>query len=175
MQFSKAVLASIFLASTVFATALPQQDETSLALPDLPDLPDLDDAANAADNSTVVEDGAEEFDPLELTTDESTVHVEEKRHHIDGEPHIEARNAASNKILACARSYKGTNYLFGGCKSKAPFGPVKGGMDCSCLSRTCVKKGTGTTIREYFLSLITSFTLTLSSTHDQNPVPLQSR
>jgi len=95
----------------------------------------------------VAEDGEPDFDPQELTGDESQVHMEER------DIPLKARAASSaSKIVKCARSYKGTKYLYGGCKSKAPFGPAKGGMDCSCLSRTCIKKGAGTTIRKFWLS-----------------------
>jgi len=152
MQFSTTIIAALFLTSTAFATALPQvQEDASLAIPDLDDS-----AVNATDIDTGISDnegGVPEFDPLELTGDESSVKVEERSLYdnsedLDDDSHIESRATAASKIVTCGRSYKGVKYLWGGCKSKAPFGPAKGGMDCSCLSRTCVKKGTGTTIRK---------------------------
>ena len=101
------------------------------------------DVVNFDSTPDVAEDGEPEFDPQELTADESKVHVEER------DIPLEARAAsAASKIVRCARSYKGTKYLWGGCQAKSPFGPAKGGMDCSCLSRTCIKKGAGTTIRK---------------------------
>lgn len=142
MRFSKAILASLFFASTIFATAIPQPQDDS-ATTDV-DIPSLDDGASSSNNTTVIEDGTPDFDPLELTTDESSV-VQERSFEANKD-HIEARNAVGNKIVACAKSYKGTKYAFGHCKPNPPFGPSNG-MDCSCLSRTCIKKGTGTTIR----------------------------
>jgi len=107
------------------------------------------DVLNFDSTPDVAEDGEPDFDPQELTGDESKVHVEER------DIPLEARAAsAASKIVKCARSYKGTKYLYGGCKSKAPFGPAKGGMDCSCLSRTCIKKGAGTTIRKCFYFIL---------------------
>lgn len=132
MQFS-AVLATLLLASSAVSIALPQELDDSTAI--------------AGNGTTVLEDGVEPaFDPQELTLDESTVQVEGRG--LDEEKTLERRSPASS-IVDCAKKLKGTKYLFGGCKSTSPFGPVKGGMDCSCLSRTCVKKGTGTTIRKY--------------------------
>jgi hypothetical protein len=132
--------------SSIFATLLLASSALSIALPQ--DL-ELDDTTALASNETVIEDGVEPaFDPQELAgLDESTVQVEERDIDDEYASAIEKRSAASN-IVKCARNLKGTKYLFGGCKSKSPFGPAKGGMDCSCLSRTCVKKGTGTTIRK---------------------------
>ncbi|KAH8592290.1 hypothetical protein B0O99DRAFT_689765 [Bisporella sp. PMI_857] len=151
MQFSTTVLAALFVSSTVFASALPElQDRDALAMPAGPELGDSASGGNDAgisDNEGGVEP---QFDPQELTQDESTVKVEGRSIYEAAEDseegHIEARGGAGSKIVSCAYSYKGTKYLYGGCKATAPFGPAKGGMDCSCLSRTCVKKGTGTTI-----------------------------
>lgn len=151
MQFSTTLLAALFLTSTAFASALPQAPEdNSVSL--------LDSAG--ATNGTEIDadtgiddnlDGTPDFDPLELSQSEDSVKVEERSLYDSSEDleerhHLEARATAAQKIVKCAYSYKGTKYLFGGCKSSAPFGPAKGGMDCSCLSRTCIKKGTGTTI-----------------------------
>jgi hypothetical protein len=135
--------------TSIFATLLLASSALSIALPQ--DL-ELDDTTALASNETVIEDGVEPaFDPQELAgLDESTVEIEERDvDDIDEEysSTLDKRSPAST-ILSCAKKLKGTRYQWGGCKDKAPFGPVKAGMDCSCLARTCVKKGTGTTIRK---------------------------
>ncbi len=136
------------------------------------------------DNSTITDidipddgiPGVPDFDPLELTLDESLVQIDE-RDVGDEDLGVEmlvsegaevekgvTKRAVSNgqKIVDCAKGYRGTRYLYGGCKSKAPFGPSSGGLDCSCLSRTCVYKGTGKTIRKETLLSLSSW---LSSIH----------
>jgi len=151
MQFSTTILAALFLTSSVFASALPQDPDASVALPELGD-------ASSTLNATAIDegiddnlDGEPEFDPAELTQDQSAVNLADRSLYDESEDleegsHIESRKTAAQKVVDCARSYKGTKYKFGACKAKAPFGPQSGYMDCSCLSRTCVKKGAGTTI-----------------------------
>jgi hypothetical protein len=121
MQFSSTFVLSLFLASTALASAIPRDDSVVV-------------------NGTVLEDGVPDFDPLELYGEEVGAHDERD---LDA---LEARGTDGDKIVSCARSYEGTKYLYGGCKANKPFGPASGGMDCSCLSRTCVYKGTGTVI-----------------------------
>jgi len=144
------ILATLLLAITAIATAVPEINEnTSLIARNQTIDGEEPDVLNFDSTPDVAEDGEPDFDPQELTGDESKVHVEER------DIPLEARAAsAASKIVKCARSYKGTKYLYGGCKSKAPFGPAKGGMDCSCLSRTCIKKGAGTTIRKCFYFIL---------------------
>jgi hypothetical protein len=165
------VLASLLLASTTLAVAIPSVDEIeALVARDIEEI-DLDTLKARADNTTITDidipddgiPGVPDFDPLELALDESLVQVEERdvgdedlgvemlvSEGAEGESKGgKMRRAASGqKIVDCAKGYSGTRYLYGGCKSKAPFGPSPGGLDCSCLSRTCVYKGTGKTIRK---------------------------
>lgn len=138
MQLYATVLATLFITSSVLANAIPEvADEATL---------DTSPALFNATESTAVEDGVPDFDPLELTGP-PTIQDEAKRDLDDQgtESAFEKRSAAST-IVSCAAQLKGTRYLYGGCKAKAPFGPAKGGLDCSCLSRTCIYKGTHTQI-----------------------------
>ncbi|KAH8598178.1 hypothetical protein B0O99DRAFT_55996 [Bisporella sp. PMI_857] len=146
MQFTN-ILASLLLASSALAVAVPEINEGSLIARNetLTDIEEPD-VANFDNTPDVAEDGVEPpFDPQELTGNEGSVKLDERDLDIE-ESKLWSRASPASKIVSCARSYKGTKYLYGGCKSTAPFGPAKGGMDCSCLSRTCIKKGTGTTI-----------------------------
>jgi len=140
MQLKATLFATLFLTSAVFANAIPEvADELN-----------TDVGLNAAE-STAIEDGVPSFDPLELSGP-PTIADEQKRDLSDDDfedeeegSGIEKRSAASS-IVAAAAKLKGTRYLYGGCKANKPFGPAKGGLDCSCLSRTSVYKGTKTTI-----------------------------
>jgi len=151
MQFSTTVLTALFLTSSVFVSALPQAQDASIAVSELVD------SAGALNSTGIDEgiddnlDGEPDFDPAGLTQDEGTVQLADRAlydeaEELGEESHIEARKTNAQKVVDCARSYKGTKYKFGACKAKSPFGPQGGYMDCSCLSRTCVKKGTGTSI-----------------------------
>jgi len=163
------VLASLLLASTTLAVVIPSVDEIEALVARDIEVIDLDTLEARADNTTITDidipddgiPGVPDFDPLELTLDESLVQVEE-REVGDEDLGVEVlvpegeskggkmrRAASGQKIVDCAKGYSGTRYLYGGCKSKAPFGPSPGGLDCSCLSRTCVYKGTGKTIRKF--------------------------
>jgi hypothetical protein len=140
MQLYNAVLATLFITSAVFANAIPEvADEDAIAQAEV--------ALNATE-ATAVEDGVPAFDPLELSGP-PTIQDEQKRDLDDEEVEsaLEKRSAAST-IVSCAAKLKGTRYLYGGCKAKAPFGPAKGGLDCSCLSRSCVYAGTHTQMRK---------------------------
>lgn len=140
MHLHATVLATLFVTSSVLAAAI-------IKVADQADI-DLSPALLNATESTAVEDGVPDFDPLELTGP-PTIQDEQERD-IDDEDigsALEKRSAAST-IVSCAANLKGTNYLYGGCKAKAPFGPAKGGLDCSCLSHTCIYKGTRTIIRK---------------------------
>jgi cell wall-associated NlpC family hydrolase len=149
MQLKATLFATLFLTSAVFANAIPE----------VADELDISDASLNATESTALEDGVPAFDPLELSGPPAI--ADEQKRDLDDEDFeesvIEKRSAASN-IVAAAAKLKGTRYLYGGCKANKPFGPAKGGLDCSCLSRTAVYKGTKTTIRKSptFLSLIPS-------------------
>jgi hypothetical protein len=129
------VITALLLASSAIASAIPDMSDDEL----------LDLVSRDIDNSTEVFEGVPDFDPKELYLDESLGSGIEER---DLDSDLESRATPAQKIVSCAKSYIGVNYLWGGCKTKKPFGPSAGGMDCSCLSRTCVYKGTGKTIRK---------------------------
>jgi hypothetical protein len=148
-----AILATLLLSSSI--SALVIRDTNT----------DID--TDIDTNSTaIIEDGIPDFDPQELYGDASLVEVEERD--LD-DLNLEARSPASS-IVSCARGYIGTTYLFGGCKSTPPFGPSRGGMDCSCLSRTCVYKATGKTIRKNPCSLLFIGFTNIFSTHNLHSV-----
>lgn len=127
MQLS--TILAVLMASAAIATAIPADDVSVMA--------------RDSSDDAVSFDGVPEFDAQELYDD--TVGQFDER---DVDTGIESRATPAQKIVDCAKSWKGTKYLYGGCKAKKPFGAAKGGMDCSCLSRTCVYKGTGKTISE---------------------------
>lgn len=148
MQFNS-IFATMLLATTAIAAAVPEINEHASLISRNHTLSDAEDpdVANFDNTPDVIEDGVPDFDPLELTQDESKVQLDERDLHLE-DSQLWTRASPASKVVECARKYKGTKYLYGGCKSASPFGPAKGGMDCSCLSRTCIKKGTGITIRK---------------------------
>jgi len=157
MQFSTTILTALFLTSSVFVSALPQAPDASLAIPELEDSASALNATGTDEGIDDNLDGEPDFDPAALTQDEGAIKLADRSLYdeADGfeaegqaveESRIESRKTAAQKVVDCARSYKGTKYKFGACKASAPFGPQNGYMDCSCLSRTCTKKGAGVTI-----------------------------
>jgi len=148
MQFSTSFI-TLLLASSALAgivRRVPDDETTSIDY-------------GTSDNSTEIDDGVEpDFDPQELANapflDErglaefydSAAEVEPEE-----ESAIEARATVGDSIVSCAKGFKGTPYAYGGCKAAKPFGRGSKGMDCSCLSRTCVYRGTKTVIRMYSL------------------------
>jgi len=136
MQLSN-VLVILLFTSSALSIAIPEADDTSA---------DISTTDSTADEQ--LEGGLPDFDRRNLDAVDLTEREIDELEDVEDEALEKRAGTKGAAIVACAKKLEGTEYVYGGCKPNPPFGPDPG-LDCSCLSRTCVYKGTKKVIRKY--------------------------
>lgn len=136
MQLSK-LLTILLFTSSALSIAIPEVDDTT-----------ADDSVTDPTAVEQLEGDLSDFARRDLDAVDLTEREIDELEDLEDEPLEKRADTKGAAIVACAKKLEGTKYVYGGCKPNPPFGPDPG-LDCSCLSRTCVYKGTKKVIRMY--------------------------